>query len=92
MIKEPYSKRYYSYSSKYISNVLSLRTPQHESLEVFARICDILSLTKKPADADSRSMTRTCAMYASITPRSRPSSAISLPYASPSPQASARRG
>lgn len=53
MIKEPYSKRYYSYSSKYISNVLSLRTPQHESLEVFARICDILSLTKKPADADS---------------------------------------
>ena len=52
MIREPYSERYYSYNSKYISNVLSLRAPQHESLEVFARICDILSLAKKPADAD----------------------------------------
>ena len=32
MIREPYSERYYSYNSKYISNVLSLRAPQHESL------------------------------------------------------------
>lgn len=52
MIKESYSEKYYSYNSKYISNVLSLRAPQHESLEVFARICDVLSLTKKPAEAD----------------------------------------
>lgn len=52
MIRESYSERYYSYNSKYISNVLSLRAPQHESLEVFARICDILSLAKMPADAD----------------------------------------
>lgn len=52
MIKEPYSEKYYSYNSKYISNVLSLRAPQHESLEVFARICDILSLAKKPVEAD----------------------------------------
>lgn len=52
MIKESYSEKYYSYNSKYISNVLSLRAPQHGSLEVFARICDILSLAKKPAEAD----------------------------------------
>lgn len=52
MIKDSYSDKYYSYHSKYISNVLSLRTPQHESLEVFARICDILSLAKKPVEAD----------------------------------------
>lgn len=52
MIKESYSDRYYTYNSKYISNVLSLRAPQHESLEVFARICDILSLAKRPVGAE----------------------------------------
>lgn len=52
MNSETYSDKFYSYNSKYISNVLSLRPPQHDSLEAFARICDILSLAKKPADAD----------------------------------------
>lgn len=50
MTSETYSDKFYSYNSKYISNVLSLRPPQHDSLEAFARICDILSLAKKPAD------------------------------------------
>ena len=48
MIKEPYTDRFYSYHSKYISNALALRPPQHESLEIFARLCDILSLKKNP--------------------------------------------
>lgn len=51
MNSETYSDKFYSYNSKYISNVLSLRPPQHYSLEAFARICDILSLAKKPDDA-----------------------------------------
>lgn len=47
MIKESYTKNFYTYHSKYISNVLALRPPQHESLEIFAKLCDILSLKKK---------------------------------------------
>lgn len=46
MIKEPYMERFYSYHSKYINNILALRQPQHESLEIFARLCDTLSLQK----------------------------------------------
>lgn len=46
MIKESYTDNFYTYNSKYITNVLNLRPPQHESLEVFAKICDILSLSK----------------------------------------------
>lgn len=48
MIKESYTERFYTYNSKYISNVLALRQPQHESLEIFARLCDVLSLSKEP--------------------------------------------
>ena len=48
MIKEPFTSKYYSYHSKYIENVLSLRKPQRESLEIFARICDTISLSKHP--------------------------------------------
>lgn len=48
MLKTPYTDRFYSYHSKYISNVLSLRDPQHESLEIFAKLCDVLSLSKNP--------------------------------------------
>ena len=48
MLKEPYSENFYTYHSKYINNRLALRPPQHESLERFARICDILSLSKAP--------------------------------------------
>lgn len=48
MIKEPYTDRFYSYHSKYISNALALRPPQHDSLEIFARLCDTLSLRKNP--------------------------------------------
>lgn len=51
MLREPFSAGFYSYNSKYISNALSLRDPQHKSLETFARICDILSLAKKPEGA-----------------------------------------
>lgn len=51
MNSDAYSEKYFSYNSKYISNVLSLRPPQHDSLEAFARICDFLSLAKKPAEA-----------------------------------------
>ena len=48
MIKEPYTEKYYTYHSKYINNVLALRPPQHDSLEIFARLCDVLSLSKEP--------------------------------------------
>lgn len=48
MIKEPYTEQFYTYHSKFISNVLALRPPQKESLERFARLCDILSLSKDP--------------------------------------------
>lgn len=52
MIKESYTDKFYTYHSKYISNILSLRPPQHESLEIFAKLCDILSLKKKSNDDD----------------------------------------
>ena len=52
MLNEPYTERFYSYNSKYINNVLALRPPQHESLEIFARLCDVLSLSKTPDLAD----------------------------------------
>ena len=48
MLREPYSAKSYSYNSKYIDNRLALRPPQKESLERFARIVDILSLSKTP--------------------------------------------
>ena len=44
MIKKSYTDRFYSYHSKYISNALSLRQPQEDSLECFAKLCDIISL------------------------------------------------
>lgn len=50
MIKESYTDKFYTYHSKYISNILALRPPQHESLEIFAKLCDILSLKKKSDD------------------------------------------
>ena len=48
MLKEPFTDKFYTYHSKYIENVLSLRQPQRESLEIFARLCDVLSLSKTP--------------------------------------------
>ena len=48
MLKEPYTDRFYSYHSKYLYNVMALRKPQEESLEFFARLCDILSMRKNP--------------------------------------------
>lgn len=48
MLKEPFTNTYYSYHSKFIENVLSLRQPQRESLEIFARICDTISLSRSP--------------------------------------------
>jgi type III restriction enzyme len=38
----------YNSNTKYVCNRLALRPPQAESLERFARLCDILSLSKKP--------------------------------------------
>ena len=52
MIKESYTENFYSYNSKYINNVLALRPPQHESLEIFARLCDTLSLAKNPTTTE----------------------------------------
>lgn len=46
MLKEPYTTKSYSYHSKYIKNALALRPPQADSLEIFARLCDVLSLKK----------------------------------------------
>lgn len=53
MIKEPYTEKFYSYYSKYIYNALALREPQYESLEIFARLCDVLSLKKNPVTLES---------------------------------------
>ena len=52
MLKEPYTQKFYTYNSKYINNALALRPPQHESLEIFARLCDILSFRKNPMTTD----------------------------------------
>lgn len=52
MIKESYSENFYSYYSKYINNALALRPPQHESLEIFARLCDTISLAKNPTTVE----------------------------------------
>ncbi len=51
MLKEPYTARSYSRHTKYIKNALALRPPQEESLEIFARLCDVLSLRKNPLTA-----------------------------------------
>lgn len=51
MLKTPYMEEFYTFHSKYVNNRLSLRAPQHESLEIFAKICDLLSL-KKNADLE----------------------------------------
>ena len=48
MLKQPYTSKAYTYWSKYIKGVLALRPPQGESLERFARLCDILTLSKTP--------------------------------------------
>ena len=48
MLKEPFTPKFYTFNSKYIRNVMSLRDPQHESLEIFAKLCDVLSLSKTP--------------------------------------------
>lgn len=48
MLKQPFTEKYYTYHSKYIENILALRQPQRESVEIFARLCDVLSLSKTP--------------------------------------------
>ena len=55
MIKESYTEKFYTYHSKYINNSLALRPPQHESLEIFARLCDTLSLRKNPTTVGKQS-------------------------------------
>ena len=37
-----------NWNCKYINNALSLRRPQSESLEIFQKICDVLSFDKIP--------------------------------------------
>ena len=53
MLKESYTNRFYTYNSKYITNALNLRPPQERSLDYFARLLDVISLKKKPKDADA---------------------------------------
>ncbi len=48
MIKDAYSKRFYTYYTKYITLTLKLRQPQEESLDYFARMCDIIEMKKNP--------------------------------------------
>lgn len=52
MLKKPYTDNSYTYWSKYIKSVLALRPPQGESLERFAKLCDIFSLSKEPDLSD----------------------------------------
>ena len=42
-----YTDKFYTHNLKYINNTLSLRPPQYKSLEIFAKLCDTLSLTKE---------------------------------------------
>lgn len=48
MLNKPYMDKFYTYHSKYISNALALRPPQHDCLEILARLCDLLSMKKNP--------------------------------------------
>lgn len=49
MIKDSYTKRFYTYYTKYITLALKLRRPQEDSLDYFARMCDIIKMKKNPA-------------------------------------------
>lgn len=48
MLREPYTAKSYTWNSKFIKNALVLRPPQADCLEIFARLCDVLSLAKNP--------------------------------------------
>ena len=48
MIKESYTERFYTSNAKLIAGALALRPPQEESLNSFARLCDLISLKKNP--------------------------------------------
>lgn len=78
MIKEPFTDKYYTYHSKYIENVLALRQPQRESLEIFAKLCDVLSLSKEPdLDAELDAVHSLCPTLSSFE-RSFPSFCFAL--------------
>lgn len=65
-------------NSKYIGNALSLRTPQRESLELFEKICDTLSLSKESDLQDE--LNKITALFPTLTSfeRSFPSMCFAL--------------
>ena len=67
MLKDPFTEKFYTYYSKYIENVLALRQPQRESLEIFARLCDVLSFSKEPdLDAELEAVHTLCPTLSSF--------------------------
>ena len=78
MLREPYSERFYTHHSKYINNRLALRPPQGESLERFAKIVDLLSLSKTPDLADELTKIRTLFPTLSSFERDFPSVCFAL--------------
>lgn len=67
MLREPFTEKFYTYHSKYIENVLALRQPQRESLEIFARLCDILTFSKEPdLDAELEAVHALCPTLSSF--------------------------
>lgn len=78
MLRQPFSEQFYSKHSKHIHNALALRQPQHESLEIFARLCDVLSLSKTPdMEAELKAVNKMCPTLSSFE-RSFPSVCFSL--------------
>jgi type III restriction enzyme len=78
MLRDPYSERFYTHYSKYINNRLALRPPQGESLERFAKIVDLLSLSKTPDLADELTKIRTLFPTLSSFERDFPSVCFAL--------------
>ena len=67
MLKQPFSDQFYSRHSKLINVAMALRPPQHESLEIFARLCDMLSLSKMPdLDAELKAVNEMCPTLSSF--------------------------
>ena len=64
--------------ARYVNNTLSLRTPQSESLEIFEKICDVLSLRKDASHAEDLNRLRSLCSTLTSFEREFPSICFSL--------------
>ena len=72
------SEKFFDENSKLISRILSLRPPQQESLEIFARLVNLLSLEKNPNLTDELSKVRELCPTLTSFEREFPSFCFSL--------------